>query len=104
VLILDDTGILKKVCARLAYSGSTPARRGPRENCQIGVFLAHATDPGHALVAPAELLGGTAHPPAPASTALPSGDSISNALVPPFFPAVNPIDKRVDRHLTRIRE
>ncbi len=50
VYVLDETGFLKKgkksVGVQRQYSGT----KGPRENCQIGVFLAYATGAGHTLV------------------------------------------------------
>jgi SRSO17 transposase len=45
VLILDETGFLKKgrksVGVQRQYSGTA----GRRENCQIGVFLGYASSP-----------------------------------------------------------
>ena len=50
VLVLDETGFLKKgqqsVGVARQYSGTT----GRVENCQIGVFLAYASVHGHALL------------------------------------------------------
>ena len=50
VLVLDDTGFLKKgnhsVGVKRQYSGAA----GGIENCQIGVFLAYASERGHALI------------------------------------------------------
>ncbi|MFD0207385.1 MULTISPECIES: IS701 family transposase [Saccharothrix] len=50
VLIVDDTGFLKKgtrsAGVRRQYSGTA----GRTENCQVGVFLAYASDRGHALI------------------------------------------------------
>ena len=50
VLILDETGFLKKgvksVGVQRQYSGTA----GRIENCQIGVFLAYASGRGHAFV------------------------------------------------------
>src|SRR5918911_809705 len=50
VLIVDDTGFLKKgehsVGVARQYSGTA----GRIENAQIGVFLAYASDKGHALI------------------------------------------------------
>lgn len=50
VLIVDETGFLKKgtksVGVHRQYSGTA----GRIENCQIGVFLAYASDAGHAFV------------------------------------------------------
>ena len=50
VLILDETGFLKKgrcsVGVKRQYSGAA----GGVENCQIGVFVAYASDHGHALI------------------------------------------------------
>jgi hypothetical protein len=50
VLAGDETGFLKKgvksAGAQLQYSGTA----GCTENCQIGVFLAHASRHGHALI------------------------------------------------------
>jgi SRSO17 transposase len=50
VLVADDTGFLKKgersAGVQRQYSGTA----GRTENCQIGVFLAYASDAGHALI------------------------------------------------------
>ncbi len=50
VLIVDETGFLKKgehsVDVARQYSGTA----GRIDNCQVGVFLAYATDRGHALI------------------------------------------------------
>jgi SRSO17 transposase len=50
VYVLDETGFLKKgkksVGVQRQYSGTA----GRVENCQIGVFLAYATEAGHTLV------------------------------------------------------
>jgi SRSO17 transposase len=50
ILILDETGFLKKgtksVGVQRQYSGTA----GRIENCQIGVFLAYASRNGHALI------------------------------------------------------
>jgi SRSO17 transposase len=50
VVVLDETGFLKKgehsVGVKRQYSGTA----GGIENCQIGVFLAYATARGHALI------------------------------------------------------
>jgi SRSO17 transposase len=50
VLVIDETGFLKKgtksVGVQRQYSGTA----GRIENCQIGVFLAYASGKGHALV------------------------------------------------------
>ncbi|CAL9620200.1 hypothetical protein SUDANB58_05818 (plasmid) [Streptomyces sp. enrichment culture] len=50
VLVVDDTGFLKKgtrsAGVRRQYSGTT----GRTENCRIGVFLAYATGRGRTLI------------------------------------------------------
>ena len=50
VLIVDETGFLKKgeksVGVKRQYSGTA----GRIENCQVGVFLAYRSDAGHALI------------------------------------------------------
>jgi SRSO17 transposase len=50
VLVLDETGFIKKgvksVGVQRQYSGTA----GRIENCQIGVFLAYASPKGHALI------------------------------------------------------
>ena len=50
VLVVDETGFLKKggksVGVQRQYSGTT----GRSENCQIGVFLSYASLRGHTLV------------------------------------------------------
>jgi hypothetical protein len=50
VLVVDDTGCSKKgirsAGVQLQYSGTA----GRTENCQVGVFLAYATDHGRTLI------------------------------------------------------
>ncbi|GGV50412.1 hypothetical protein GCM10010293_61390 [Streptomyces griseoflavus] len=50
VLVVDDTGFLKKgtrsAVVQRQYSGTA----GRTENCQVGVFLAYATDRGRTLI------------------------------------------------------
>ena len=50
VLVIDETGFLKKgthsVGVKRQYSGIA----GRIENCQIGVFLSYASKKGHALI------------------------------------------------------
>ncbi|WP_431994954.1 IS701 family transposase [Streptomyces griseoflavus] len=57
VLVVDDTGFLKKgirsAGVQRQYSGTagrTPGTAGRTENCQVGVFLAYATDRGRTLI------------------------------------------------------
>jgi SRSO17 transposase len=50
IYVIDETGFLKKgkksVAVQRQYSGTA----GRKENCQIGVFLAYATQAGHTLI------------------------------------------------------
>lgn len=50
ILVVDETGFLKKgtksVGVKRQYSGTA----GRIENCQVGVFLAYRSDTGHALI------------------------------------------------------
>jgi SRSO17 transposase len=50
ILVVDETGFLKKgtksVGVKRQYSGTA----GRIENCQIGVFLTYATSKGHSLI------------------------------------------------------
>jgi SRSO17 transposase len=50
VLILDDTGFVKKGTRSAGVQRQYSGTAGRVENCQIGVFLAYATDRGHALI------------------------------------------------------
>lgn len=50
VLILDDTGFLKKVATSAGVQRQYSGTAGRTENCQIGVFAAYATTRGRALV------------------------------------------------------
>ena len=66
VLVIDETGFLKKgtksVGVQRQYSGTA----GRIENCQIGVFLAYASRQGHASrpgAVPARDLGRRCRPP-----------------------------------------
>ena len=50
VLIIDDTGFIKKGTVSAGVQRQYSATAGRTENCQIGVFAAYASDKGHALV------------------------------------------------------
>ncbi|GGT53312.1 hypothetical protein GCM10010243_34650 [Streptomyces matensis] len=50
VLILDDTGFLKKGTVSAGVQRQYSGTAGRTENCQIGVFAAYATRRGRALV------------------------------------------------------
>lgn len=50
VLILDDTGFLKKGVRSAGVQRQYSGTAGRVENCQIGVFLAYAGPRGHALI------------------------------------------------------
>jgi SRSO17 transposase len=50
VLIVDDTGFLKKGIRSAGVQRQYSGTAGRIENCQIGTFLAYASDGGHALI------------------------------------------------------
>lgn len=50
VLIVDDTGFLKKGTRSAGVQRQYSGTAGRVENCQIGVFLAYASRAGHALI------------------------------------------------------
>ena len=50
VLIVDDTGFLKKGTRSAGVQRQYSGTAGRTENCQIGVFLAYVSDHGHALI------------------------------------------------------
>lgn len=50
VLILDETGFVKKGTTSASVQRQYSGTAGRTENCQIGVFAAYATARGHALV------------------------------------------------------
>ncbi len=50
VLIIDDTGFIKKGTTSAGVQRQYSGTAGRTENCQIGVFAAYATPRGHALV------------------------------------------------------
>ncbi|MFJ5776078.1 IS701 family transposase [Streptomyces sp. NPDC093094] len=50
VLIIDDTGFVKKGITSAGVQRQHSGTAGRTENCQTGVFAAHATTRGHALV------------------------------------------------------
>jgi SRSO17 transposase len=50
VLIVDDTGFLKKGTRSAGVQRQYSGTAGRIENCQIGVFLAYASSAGHALI------------------------------------------------------
>lgn len=50
VLVIDETGFLKKGCKSVGVQRQYSGTAGRIENCQIGVFLAYAGPRGHTLV------------------------------------------------------
>ena len=50
VLIVDDTGFLKKGTRSAGVQRQYSGTAGRTENCQIGVFLAYASAQGRALI------------------------------------------------------
>src|ERR1700742_519201 len=50
VLIVDDTGFLKKGVRSAGVQRQYSGTAGRTENCQIGTFLAYASSRGHALI------------------------------------------------------
>jgi SRSO17 transposase len=50
VLIVDETGFLKKGTKSAGVARQYSGTAGRIENCQIGVFLAYASDKGHTLI------------------------------------------------------
>src|SRR5918999_1893864 len=50
VLVVDETGFLKKGTKSAGVARQYSGTAGRIENCQIGVFLAYASGNGHALV------------------------------------------------------
>ena len=50
VLVVDETGFLRRGPSQWGYSANTAALRGGIENCQIGVFLTYASSKGRTLL------------------------------------------------------
>src|SRR3989440_919060 len=50
VLVVDETGFLKKGTKSVGVARQYSGTAGRIENCQIGVFLAYASPKGHALI------------------------------------------------------
>src|SRR3954469_9829589 len=50
VLVVDETGFLKKGTKSAGVARQYTGTAGRIENCQIGVFLAYASSKGHALI------------------------------------------------------
>ncbi len=50
VLIIDETGFLKKGNKSAGVSRQYSGTAGRIENCQIGVFMAYRSPHGHALI------------------------------------------------------
>jgi SRSO17 transposase len=50
VIVIDETGFLKKGCKSVGVQRQYSGTAGRIENCQIGVFLAYTSSHGHALV------------------------------------------------------
>jgi SRSO17 transposase len=50
VLVVDETGFLKKGTKSAGVQRQYSGMAGRIENCQVGVFLAYASRHGHALI------------------------------------------------------
>ena len=50
VLVVDETGFLKKGTTSVGVQRQYSGTAGRIENCQVGVFLAYAGPSGHALI------------------------------------------------------
>lgn len=50
ILVIDETGFLKKGTASAGVGRQYSGTAGRIENCQIGVFLAYVSDHGHTLL------------------------------------------------------
>lgn len=50
VLVVDETGFVKKGTRSAGVQRQYSGTAGRTENCQIGTFLAYASDRGHALI------------------------------------------------------
>jgi SRSO17 transposase len=58
VLVVDETGYLKKGTRSVGVARQYTGTAGRTENAQVGVFLAYASRAGHALVKRPGILGG----------------------------------------------
>lgn len=50
VVVIDETGFLKKGCKSAAVQRQYSGTAGRIENCQVGVFLSYASSHGHTLL------------------------------------------------------
>jgi len=50
VVVIDETGFLKKGCKSVGVQRQYSGTAGRIENCQVGVFLSYASPRGHALL------------------------------------------------------
>lgn len=50
VLVIDETGFLKKGCKSAGVQRQYSGTAGRIENCQVGVFLSYASSRGHTLL------------------------------------------------------
>ena len=50
MLVLDETGFLKKGRHSVGVARQSSGTAGRVENCQVGVFLGYASPKGHALI------------------------------------------------------
>src|SRR5207237_10763911 len=50
VLVVDETGFLKKGKKSVGVARQYSGTAGRRENCQMGVFLSYASAKGHAFI------------------------------------------------------
>jgi SRSO17 transposase len=59
LLVVDETGFLKKGEKSVGVARQYTGTAGKRENCQVGVFLCYASEKGAAFLAPLwQKLGG----------------------------------------------
>jgi SRSO17 transposase len=50
VLIVDETGFLKKGAKSVGVARQYTGTAGKRENCQVGVFLCYSSEKGAAFI------------------------------------------------------
>src|SRR5215467_8249123 len=62
VVVIDETGFLKKGITSVGVQRQYSGTAGRIENCQIGVFLAYANSRGHTLTRPSNCLYRKARP------------------------------------------
>jgi len=86
VLIVDETGFIKKGTRSAGVARQYTGTTGKIDNCQIGVFCAYATDTGRALIDRSSICPGPG-PRTATGPARPASATTSASRPSPSWPA-----------------